>query len=109
MPRSAQMIDPDTAFRFYRRAQEFLGLDLDEPIDPEMWGEGELSEAERLVAELAYACNEAMPRIADADTDNEFRVEACKRWPHDDNADLRGAFIDGAAFGYGLTKDRDAT
>lgn len=93
------MIDQDTAFRLYRRAQQFLDLNSDEAIDPDMWGEGELSEAEQLIAELAFAMNEAMPQV-DADTDNEFRGEACKRWPHDDNADLRGAFIDGAHFGY---------
>lgn len=98
------MIDQDAAFRLYRRAQEFLDLNADEAIDPDMWGEGELSDTERLIAELAYAFNESMPRIADADTDNEFRVRACELWPHDNNADLRGAFIDGANFGYGFQK-----
>lgn len=99
------MIDQDTAFRLYRRAQQLLGLNSDEPIEPDMWGDGELSEVEQLIAELAYALNEAMPRIADADTDNEFRVSACERWPDDEQADLRGAFIDGANFGFGMTKE----
>ena len=94
------MMEQDTAFRLYRRAQKFLALNIDEAIDPNMWGDGELSEAEQLIAELAFAMNEAMPQ-ADADTDNEFRAEACRRWPHDDNADLRRAFIDGANYGYG--------
>lgn len=93
------MVDQDTAFRLYRQAQQFLDLNSDEAIDPDMWSDGELSEAEQLIAGLAFAMNEAMPQV-DADTDNDFRIEACKRWPHDDSADLRGAFIDGAHFGY---------
>lgn len=62
------MVDQDTAFRLYRRAQQFLDLNSDEAIDPNMWSDGELSEAEQLIAELAFAMNEAMPQV-DADTD----------------------------------------
>jgi hypothetical protein len=48
----------DIAFNLYRRAQKFLALPIDESIDPNDYGEGEMTEAERLIAELAVALSE---------------------------------------------------
>ena len=31
------MMEQDTAFRLYRRAQKFLALNIDEAIDPDFW------------------------------------------------------------------------
>lgn len=102
------MMDQDTAFRLYRQAQQFLDLNSDEAIDPRDYEDGVASEIEQLIAGLAFAMNEATPQV-DCDTDNEFRTEACKRWPHDDSADMRGAFIDGAAYGYGFQNGEPLT
>src|SRR5689334_13887951 len=53
------MVDADAIFRLYRRAQNFLALNNDEAINPDDYGDGEASDAERLIAELALALHEA--------------------------------------------------
>ena len=77
------MMEQDTAFRLYRRAQKFLALNIDEAIDPNMWGDGELSEAEQLIAELAFTPFTAAKRreaLAFLSRIGAVRVGRSNRW-----------------------------
>jgi hypothetical protein len=62
------MADQETVFRLYRRAQKFLALPLDEGIDPSDY-HCDMSEAERLIAELAVALSAAADALLTARAD----------------------------------------